>query len=70
MAIGFWAYGYGDIYAGIFAPYGQDDLAGYTAPVRPAEDIAGFRRCSSSAAMTAAKLPAPHRSDPAGGTAD
>jgi len=30
--IGFWAYGYGDIYAGIFAPYGQDDLAGYTAP--------------------------------------
>src|SRR5229473_4432126 len=30
--IGFWDYGYGDIYAGIFAPYGQDDLAGYTAP--------------------------------------
>src|SRR6266404_483655 len=30
--IGFWAYGYGDIYAGIFAPYGFDDLAGYTAP--------------------------------------
>ena len=30
--IGFWNYGYGDIYAGIFAPYGQDDLAGYTAP--------------------------------------
>jgi len=30
--IGFWAYGYGDIYAGIFAPYGQDELAGYTAP--------------------------------------
>jgi LTXXQ motif family protein len=28
--IGFWAYGYGDIYAGIFAPYGQDDLAAYT----------------------------------------
>jgi LTXXQ motif family protein len=28
--IGFWAYGYGDIYAGIFAPYDQDDLAGYT----------------------------------------
>ena len=27
--IGFWAYGYGDIYAGIFAPYGQDDLAVY-----------------------------------------
>jgi len=27
--IGFWAYGYVDIYAGIFAPYGQDDLAAY-----------------------------------------
>jgi len=29
--IGFWAYGYPDIYAGIFAPYGYDDLAGYMA---------------------------------------
>ena len=25
----FWDYGYGDIYAGIFSPYGYDDLAGY-----------------------------------------
>jgi hypothetical protein len=25
----FWDYGYNDIYAGIFAPYGYDDLAGY-----------------------------------------
>jgi hypothetical protein len=24
-----WDYGYGDIYAGIFAPYGYDDLSGY-----------------------------------------
>ena len=24
-----WDYGYGDIYAGMFAPYGYDDLAGY-----------------------------------------
>jgi hypothetical protein len=24
-----WGYGYGDIYAGIFAPYGYDDLTGY-----------------------------------------
>ncbi len=56
--IGFWAYGYGDIYAGIFAPYGQDDLAGYTAPgpsgrrhrrVPPLQQLCG---------MTAAKLPA------------
>jgi len=30
--IGFWGYGYPDIYAGIFAPYGYDDLAGYMAP--------------------------------------
>lgn len=27
--IGFWDYGYADIYAAIFAPYGQDDLAAY-----------------------------------------
>ena len=25
----FWGYGYDDIYAGLFAPYGYDDLAGY-----------------------------------------
>jgi hypothetical protein len=25
----FWDYGYGDIYAGLFGPYGYDDLAGY-----------------------------------------
>jgi hypothetical protein len=30
--IGFWDYGYPDIYAGIFAPYGYDDLASYMAP--------------------------------------
>ena len=28
---GFWDYGYPDIYAGIFAPYGYDDLVGYMA---------------------------------------
>jgi hypothetical protein len=28
---GFWDYGYPDIYAGIFAPYGYGDLAGYMA---------------------------------------
>ena len=26
---GFWDYGYDDIYAGLFAPYGYDDLSGY-----------------------------------------
>ena len=25
----FWGYGYNDIYAGMFAPYGYDDLSGY-----------------------------------------
>jgi hypothetical protein len=31
-ATGFWDYGYPDIYAAIFAPYGRDDLAAYTGP--------------------------------------
>jgi hypothetical protein len=31
---GFWNYGYPDIYAAIFAPYGHDDLAAYSAPSR------------------------------------
>src|SRR4051794_3216936 len=30
--IGFWDYGYPDIYAAIFAPYVHDDLAAYTGP--------------------------------------
>jgi hypothetical protein len=30
--IGLWAYGYPDVYAAIFAPYGHDDLAAYTGP--------------------------------------
>ncbi len=32
--IGFWGYGYPDIYAAIFAPYGHDDLAAYIGPSR------------------------------------
>jgi hypothetical protein len=32
----FWAYGYGDIYAGIFAPYRDDALARYIASDKPA----------------------------------
>src|SRR6266851_2183294 len=28
----FWGYGYDDIYAGMFAPYAYDDLAGYLPP--------------------------------------
>ena len=30
--VGFWDYGYPDINAAIFAPYGQDDLTAYTGP--------------------------------------
>jgi hypothetical protein len=30
--IGFWNYGYPDIYAAIFAPYGHDDLTAYAGP--------------------------------------
>jgi hypothetical protein len=33
----FWGYGYDDIYAGVFAPYGYNDLVGYLPP-RPAAD--------------------------------
>jgi LTXXQ motif family protein len=32
--VGFWGYGYPDIYAGIFGPYGYDDLIGYLRPPR------------------------------------
>jgi hypothetical protein len=28
----FWGYSYDDIYAGMFSPYGYDDLAGYYPP--------------------------------------
>ena len=31
-ATGLWDYGYPDVYAAIFAPYGRDDLAAYTGP--------------------------------------
>jgi hypothetical protein len=32
--MGFWGYGYRDVYAAIFTPYGDDDLARYVAPQR------------------------------------
>jgi len=44
---GFWYYGYPDIYAGIFGPYGYDDLRGYL-PQRP---HGRDRRASSLAQM-------------------
>jgi hypothetical protein len=38
---GFWDYGYADIYAGLFAPYGNDDLNGYLAPQRRSTRLRG-----------------------------
>jgi hypothetical protein len=32
--MGFWGYGYRDIYAAIFSPYGEDELARYVSPSR------------------------------------
>ena len=42
--IGFWNYGYPDIYAAIFAPYGHDDLAAYA---RPGPHGSRYRRVPS-----------------------
>ncbi len=38
----FWGYGYDDIYAGLFTPYGYDDLTGY---LPPASSGAATPRC-------------------------
>ena len=51
----FWGYGYNDIYAGMFAPYGYDDLAGYLPPAAGNGPV-GTRRARG--ASTAAN-PAP-----------
>jgi hypothetical protein len=53
----FWGYGYNDIYAGMFAPYGYDDLAGYlpSAGSNPAGSSRAYARASS--APTAASPP-------------
>jgi hypothetical protein len=40
--IGFWGYGYPDIYAGLFAPYGYNDLAGYLPQRRAGRRHGGF----------------------------
>ena len=49
----FWDYGYNDIYAGMFAPYGYDDLTGYL----PAGS--GGNRAGSTPASTATTNPVP-----------
>jgi hypothetical protein len=49
---GFWDYGYDDIYAGLFAPYGYDDLAGYLP-----QSAGGSRPAGGQAAGGAAPTP-------------
>jgi LTXXQ motif family protein len=51
----FWGYGYNDIYAGMFAPYGYDDLAGYLPPAY-GSNPAGTRQ-TSLASTTANPAP-------------
>jgi hypothetical protein len=51
----FWGYGYDDIYAGLFAPYGYDDLAGYLPQ----------QNAGPSPAGSAPATPAPAASAPA-----
>jgi hypothetical protein len=46
----FWGYGYDDIYAGVFAPYGYDDLAGYV-PQRAGTTARGPGTTASAAAQ-------------------
>ena len=45
----FWDYGYNDIYAGVFAPYGYDDLTGYL-PSGAGGNPAGAQASASPAA--------------------
>jgi LTXXQ motif family protein len=49
----FWDYGYNDIYAGMFAPYGYDDLTGYL------PTGSGGNRAGSTQASTATTNPVP-----------
>jgi hypothetical protein len=52
---GFWDYGYNDIYAGLFAPYGYDDLAGYL------PQSAGGSQPNGGQASGGAATPAPEQ---------
>ena len=42
----FWGYGYDDIYAGLFSPYGYDDLAGYYPPQYARANPSDLRRAA------------------------
>jgi hypothetical protein len=44
FGVPFWGYGYDDIYAGMFAPYGYDDLTGYLPPSGSARPDAALDR--------------------------
>ena len=55
---GFWDYGYPDLYAGFFAPYGYDDLAGYMAGGGHGPRRAEFLRSRKCVAKAAAISPA------------
>ncbi len=52
---GFWDYGYSDIYAGLFTPYGYDDLAGYL-PQSAGSSQAGAQPTRAVAAPTTEQL--------------
>jgi hypothetical protein len=57
----FWGYGYGDIYAGIFAPYDYDDLTGYLPQYASgnSSDAAGSSDAGQTAAAAATSAAAP-----------
>ncbi len=47
---GFWDYGYNDIYAGLFSPYGYDDLAGYLPQTADSSEVTTGRTSGAPAA--------------------
>ena len=47
----FWGYGYNDIYAGMFAPYGYDDLVGYMPPGGGSSQVTVGRASGARASM-------------------
>jgi hypothetical protein len=51
----FWDYGYNDIYAGLFSPYGYDDLAGYL-PQGGGRSEVGTRQAPGAPAAAADQL--------------
>lgn len=59
-ATGIWTYGYGDIYAAIFTPYGESDLAAYLSPAssgRRHRRVPSVQQLCGEAAAEAGSLP-------------